>query len=40
MKTSRIFPYKKTVGEKRHYDAVHAAKKQDLNILVVNLDIN
>lgn len=27
MKTSRIFPYKKTIGEKRHYDAVHAAKK-------------
>lgn len=27
MKTSRIFPYKKTIGEKRHYDAVRAAKK-------------
>ena len=27
MKTSRIFPYKKTIGEKRHYDAVQTAKK-------------
>lgn len=27
MKTSRIFPYKKTISEKRHYNAVHAAKK-------------
>lgn len=26
MKTNRIFPYKKTVGEKKHYAAVHAAK--------------
>lgn len=26
MKTSRIFPYKKTIGEKRHYDAVQTAK--------------
>lgn len=26
MKTSRIFPYKKTIGEKRHYDTVRAAK--------------
>lgn len=27
MKTSRIFPYKKTIGEKRHYQAVQTAKK-------------
>lgn len=27
MKTSRIFPYKRTVGEQRHYDAVHTAKR-------------
>lgn len=27
MKTSRIFPYKKTVGEQRHYDAVRAAER-------------
>lgn len=26
MKTSRIFPYKKTVGEQWHYDAVYTAK--------------
>ena len=27
MKTSRIFPYQRTVGEQRHYDAVHTAKR-------------
>ena len=27
MKTSRIFPYKRTVDEQRHYDAVHTAKR-------------
>ena len=26
MKTSRIFPYKRTIDEQRHYDAVHIAK--------------
>lgn len=26
MKTSRIFPYKRTRGEQSHYDAVHTAK--------------
>ena len=30
MKISRIFPYKRTVDEQRHYDAVHAAKKAGL----------
>lgn len=29
MKTSRIFPYKRTVGEQRHYDAVHTVKRAD-----------
>lgn len=27
MKTSRIFPYKRTVGERRHYESVHTAKR-------------
>lgn len=27
MKTSRIFPYKRTVGEQSHYDAVHTTIK-------------
>lgn len=27
MKTSKIFPYQRTVGEKRHYDTVKTAKK-------------
>ncbi len=27
MKTSRIFPYKRTIGEQRHYQAVQTAKK-------------
>lgn len=27
MKINRIFPYNKTVGEQRHYAAVHTANK-------------
>ena len=27
MKTSRIFPYKRTVDEQRHYQTVQTAKK-------------